>query len=156
MKLPVRPMLQVTVLCLMVICFLVQMWEQFDKFLKQQTTVAVSFENRKGHKFPTFAFCDSRAYNTKILFATTATRYNETTFNVEREVILSKICESDYNCATPTNITMQTVPTAYNGYCKLFELHEAYPTGTYAGEILFGIFPKINLNTCKLQLLPCL
>ena len=61
MKLPVRPMLQVTVLCLMVICFLVQMWEQFDKFLKQQTTVAVSFENRKGQKFPTFAFCDSRA-----------------------------------------------------------------------------------------------
>ena len=90
-----RPVLRVIVLFLMVFCFVFQMWEQFDKFLKKQTTVAVSFEDRETHKFPTFAFCDSRAYNTKILFPTTAARYNETTFDVQSEIDLYYICEND-------------------------------------------------------------
>ena len=78
---------------LLVICFLLQMWEQFDKFLKKQKTVAVSFEDRELHKFPTFAFCDIRGYNEEIIFAATAARYKETTFDVGREVVLDKIWE---------------------------------------------------------------
>ena len=140
-----RPVLRVVVLCLMVVCFLVQMWEQFDKFLKKQKTVAASFEERNAHKFPTFAFCDSRAYNTKILVAATAARYNETTFDVENEVDLHSICKTDYDCREPSNVTMHMVPTGYNGYCKLYEFHEAYTTGTYAGEILFGQFTEIQI-----------
>ena len=118
------------------------MWEQFDKFLKKQTTVASSFEKVKAHKFPTFAFCDSRGFNTRISMAGTAARYTETTFDVEKEVDLHEICLSDYDCKYPSsrwsNISVHMVPTAYNGYCKLFEFHEPHNTGTYAGEILFS------------------
>ena len=111
------------------------MWEQFDKFLKGQKTVAVSFEHRETQKLPTFAFCDSRAYKTKIPFAATAVRFNESTYDVESEVLLRGICISDYNCAKPTNVTMHIVPATYNGYCKLYKFHEEFKTGTYAGEI---------------------
>ena len=76
---------------LLVICFLLQMWEQFDKFLKKQKTVAVSFEDREVHKFPTFAFCDIRGYNEEIIFTATAARYKETTFDVGRDVVLAYI-----------------------------------------------------------------
>ena len=129
----------------MFVFFLLQMWEQFDKFLKNRKTVALSFEERDTHKFPTFAFCDSRAYNTKIMFASTAALYNKTTFDVESEVDLNAICESDYDCRKPTNVTMQMVPTTYNGYCKLYEFHEDYKTGTYAGEILYGLYTEMNI-----------
>lgn len=135
-----RPVLQFIVFCLLVCCFLVQMWEQFDKFLKKQNTVAVSFEGRHTHQFPTLAFCDSRAYNTKILFATTAARYNETTFDVDSEIDLYGICEADYDCEEPFNVTEQMVPTIYNGYCKMYDFHQDYKTGTYAGEIYLGQF----------------
>ena len=111
------------------------MWEQFDKFLKRQTTVEVSFEQRKTQKLPTFAFCDSRAYKTEIPIATTAARYNESTYDIESEVFLNGICESDYDCAEPTNVTMYIVPAIYNGYCKLYEFNEEFKAGTYAGEI---------------------
>ena len=130
-----RSVLRVILLFLMVFCFMAQMWEQFDKFLKKQTTVAVSFEDRETQKFPTFAFCDSRAYNTKILFAATAARYNETTFDVESEIDLSFICEAEYDCKKASNVTERMVPTTFNGYCKLYEFHEAYKPGSYAGQI---------------------
>ena len=143
-----RSVLRVILLFLMVFCFMAQMWEQFDKFLKKQTTVAGSFEDRETQKFPTFAFCDSRAYNTKINFATTAARYNETTFDVESEIDLSHICESDFDCKKASNVTERMVPTTYNGYCKLYEFHEAYKTGTYAGQMVFGYFIKIRRYKC--------
>ena len=131
-----RLFLQVTLLSMLIACFLLQMWEQFDKFLKGQKTVAVSFEERKTQKLPTFAFCDSRAYKIKIPFAATAARYNESTYDVEKEVNLNAICESDYACVEPTNVTMRIVPSTYNGYCKLYEFHEEYKTGSYAGLLV--------------------
>ena len=124
------------------------MWEQFDKFLKDQKTVASSFEERKAQKFPTFAFCDSRGYNTKISLAGTAARYNETTFDIEHEVDLHEMCVSDTDCSNPSNwsdASDHMVPTAYNGYCKLYEFYEPYDTGTYAGKILF--FQSTKLST---------
>ena len=135
MKSCFRLILQVILLGLLILCFLLQMWEQFDKFLKGQKTVAVSFEKRETHKLPTLAFCDSRAYKTNIPFATTAAKYNESTYDVESEVFLNGICESDYDCSETTNVTMHIVPATYNGYCKLYKFHEEFKTGTYAGEI---------------------
>ena len=81
-----RLILQVILFGLLIFCFLLQMWKQFNKFLKRQTTVAVSFEQRKTQKLPTFAFCDSRAYKTEIPIATTAAGYNESTYDIESEV----------------------------------------------------------------------
>ena len=135
------------------------MWEQFDKFLKDQKTVASSFEERKAQKFPTFAFCDSRGYNTKIFVAGTAERYNETTFDVENEVDLQEICVSDTDCIHPSNwsdASDHMVPTGYNGYCKLYEFYKPYDTGTYAGEILFYQSTKLHSYNVIYQVLQCL
>ena len=135
MKSCFRLALQVIILGLLIACFLVQMWEQFDKFLRGQTTVAVSFEASTYQKLPTIAFCDSRAYKTKVQLTASAARYNENTFDVESEVELNAICESDFNCRKPANVTTHMVPTAFNGYCKLYEFHEEIKTGAYAGEV---------------------
>ena len=135
------------------------MWEQFDKFLKDQKTVASSFEERKAQKFPTFAFCDSRGYNTKIFVAGTAERYNETTFDVENEVDLYEMCVSDTDCTNPSNwsdASGHMVPTGYNGYCKLYEFYKPYDTGTYAGEILFYQSTKLHSYNVIYQVLQCL
>ena len=135
------------------------MWEQFDKFLKDQKTVASSFEERKAQKFPTFAFCDSRGYNTKIFVAGTAERYNETTFDVENEVDLYEMCVSDTDCTNPSNwsdASDHMVPTGYNGYCKLYEFYKPYDTGTYAGEILFYQSTKLHSYNVIYQVLQCL
>ena len=132
MELSIRLVLRVIVIGLMVCSFIFQMWEQFDKFLKRQKTVAVSFEERNEHKFPTFAFCDSRGFNKEIQFAAISDVYNETTFDVEREVVLKGVW-ADLSTKTP-NVSVHMVPTFYNGYCKLYEFHEHYTTGAYAGE----------------------
>ena len=128
-----RLVFQVIVISLLVSCFLFQMWEHFDKFLKEQTTVAMSYEQRHSHEFPTFAICDSRGYKEEIIFAATATRYNETTFDINSEIELYRLCTTYEACVIP-NVTVRMVPTTYNGYCKLFEFHESYSSGTYAGE----------------------
>ena len=120
-----RSVFRVIVICLLVFCFLFQMWEQFDKFLKEQTTVAMSYERRQYQKFPTFALCDSRGYKEEIVFAGTAARYNETTFDIDGEIKLYPVCTTVEDCIIP-NVTMQMVATTYNGYCKLFEFHESY------------------------------
>ena len=91
----------------------------------------MSFEGRELHKFPTFAFCDIRGYNEEIIFAATAARYKETTFDVGREVVLDRVWE-DMLLITP-NVTMHIVPTIFNGYCKMYEFQQSYKTGSYAG-----------------------
>ena len=105
MELNFRTFLWLILLSTMVGCFMAQMWEQFVKYLKGQTTVAVSFEYRDKHKFPSFAFCDSRAYKTRIPFAATEATYNASTFDVESEVEFHGICEADYHCGVTSNHT---------------------------------------------------
>ena len=134
MELHFRAVLWVILVVVMVCCFVFQMWEQLDKFLKGQQTVAVSFEERETQKFPSFAFCDHRAYRTDMPFAATAARYNATTFDVESEVVLNGICESDYYCGTKPNYSVHMVPTIYNGYCKVYEFHEQYRMQINAGD----------------------
>ena len=147
MELSFRLILRVIVICLMFCSFIFQMWEQFDKFLKRQKTVAVSFEEKNEQKFPTFAFCDSRGYNKEFgYFATPGTSdvYNETAFDVEREVVFMGVW-TDLSYTTP-NISQHMVPTMYNGYCKLYEFHEHYTTGAYAGEYKLSVQNKCWFN----------
>ena len=134
MKLHFRSFVWVILVIAMVSCFIFQMWEQLDKFVKGQTTVAVSFEERKTQKFPTFAFCDHRGYRMDVRFVATTSRYNATTFDVESEVILHGLCDGDYTCGRKPKYSVRMVPTTYNGHCKLFEFHEEYPMRVYAGD----------------------
>ena len=137
MELRFRTVLWVILIIVMVGCFVVQMEEQLEKFIKKQTTVAVSFEGRETQRFPTFAFCDHRGYRMDMRFAATAARYNSTTFDVESEVILHGICEKDYVCGKKPKHTVRLVPTTYNGYCKVYEFLEEYPMRIYGGDTLY-------------------
>ena len=143
MELRFRTVLWVILIIVMVGCFVVQMEEQLEKFIKKQTTVAVSFEGRETQRFPTFAFCDHRGYRMDMRFAATAARYNSTTFDVESEVILHGICEKDYACGKKPKYNVRMVPTTYNGYCKVYEFLEEYQMRIYGGDTLYNIFIRI-------------
>ena len=71
--------------------FLLQMWDLFEKYLSGLTTVAVSFKEREVLEFPSFAFCDSRAFKTDVNFEDTLLQYNATTFQLNQEVELNGI-----------------------------------------------------------------
>ena len=113
--------------------FLAQMWDLFDKFVGGLRTVAVSFEERPSLEFPSFAFCDSRAFRNITLAGHNFGNevfFNATTFDLDEDV---KIGES---WGTKFNYTFHIVPTNMNGYCKLFDIHGNYePTNTYIGKV---------------------
>ena len=60
-----RTIVHVSLVVFVVCGFLAHMWDQTNKFFSGLTTVAVRYEDRSRIKFPTFAFCDSRAYNVR-------------------------------------------------------------------------------------------
>ena len=134
MGLKLRDLVHVTLVMMMVLGFLGHMWDQTNKFFTGLTTVGVSYEDRARIKFPTFAFCDSRAYNVRQPFAATVTLYNATAFDVEKEVVFTGVTETDDpEAIKPVNHTVRVFPTTYNGLCKSYEFHDVHKVRTYAG-----------------------
>ena len=130
----VRNILGVVLGIIMVGGFLAQMWDLFDKFVGGLKTVAVSFEERATLEFPSFAFCDSRAFrnNTSVFQLGSAEFFNATTFDLDMDVDLG----DHWTAGTEFNYKAHIVPTNLNGYCKLFEIHGSYPhTSTYIGKM---------------------
>ena len=80
--------LSILVGVIMIVGFLAQMWDLFDKFLGQSKTVAVSFEERGALEFPSFAFCDSRAFRNNTLVEQLGNEvfFNATTFDLVKDV----------------------------------------------------------------------
>ena len=117
---------------MMIVGFLAQMWDLFDQFLSDLKTVAVSFEEKYAVEFPSLAFCDSRGFRTKTNLTSNATQYNATTFNLEEEVSLNLLRNNVSEVEeVPTNTyTTELLPTAYNGYCKLYEFKRQFPVET--------------------------
>ena len=135
MGVKLREVVHITLIVLMVVGFLAHMWHQTNKFFTGLTTVGVSYEDRSRIKFPTFAFCDSRAYNVRQPFAATATLYNATAFNVEEEVVLSGVFGlADQATIMPVNHTVRVFPTTYNGLCKSYEFHDVNKVRSYGGK----------------------
>jgi hypothetical protein len=95
------------------------MWQQFVKFTENKTTVAVSFEDTQMLTFPTFAFCDARAYKRRMPFPGTAKYYNESAFDIASEVTLEGVGSTDYNISNYVNHSVIVEPTSFNGYCKV-------------------------------------
>ena len=126
-----RTILGITLWIIMVGGFLAQMWDLFDKFVGGLKTVAVSFEDRVTLEFPSFAFCDSRAFKNTTLAGPhlgNAALFNATTFDLDKDVEVDEYWNINY--------TIHIVPTNLNGYCKLFEIHGSYPpTNTYIGNM---------------------
>ena len=134
MGVKLRDVVHITLIVLMVVGFLAHMWHQTNKFFTGLTTVGVSYEDRSRIKFPTFAFCDSRAYNVRQPFAATASLYNSTAFDVEQEVVFTGVTETDDpEAIKPVNHTVRVFPTTYNGLCKSYEFHDVHKVRTYAG-----------------------
>ena len=98
----------------MIACFLYQMGDLFNQYLDEKKTVAVSFEEHYEVEFPSFAFCDSKAFSEKIRFTSNISLYNASTFYVD--VNISTFLNNMANTCT-----IQYFPTLFNGYCKLFE-----------------------------------
>ena len=117
--------------------FLCQMWDLFHQFLMGQKTVAVSFEEKGELTFPSFAFCDSRAYRKRSIITLNATLYEAVAFNLEKEVYLDKIVRADFSLLDDweNTYTGKLFPTLFNGYCKLFEFHRGFPANTIAGKM---------------------
>ena len=108
--------------------FLAQMWDLFEEFLSELKTVAVSYEVVHVVEFPSFAFCDSRAFRRKTNVTGNATLYNATAFNLEEDVSVNN---DSGLLEDPTKMyTTKILPTAYNGYCKLFEFKKELPDYT--------------------------
>ena len=130
-----RNIIHFTLVVFLVGGFLAHMWEQTNKFFSGLTTVGVSYEERPRIKFPTFVFCDSRAYNVRQEFAATARLYNATAFNVGQEVVFSGVALSDDTGSLKLpNHTEKVFPTVYNGLCKSYEFHEIDKVRSYAGR----------------------
>ena len=112
--------------------FLDQMWHLFEEFLSELKTVAVSYEVVYVVEFPSFAFCDSRAFRRKTNVTGNATLYNATAFNLEEDVSVMSWRNNDSGLLEdPTKMyTTKILPTAYNGYCKLFEFKKELPDYT--------------------------
>ena len=139
-------LLRYIIVLVMVVGFLTQMWELFGQFLSGLKTVAVSFEERKKMEFPSFAFCDSRAFRSRMSITANAAQYNATTFNLEEEVKLEYIAVDDWE----NTFTSQLVPTIMNGYCLLYEFNKDYPINTFIGKLEMFIYYR----DCLLLLFP--
>ena len=94
--------------------FIANVWNLFGQFLGGVKTVAISFEETDLVEFPSFAFCDSKAFTKRIGITSNVTLYNSSTFNVEVSFM------SMYDDLTG-NYSTQYFPTMFNGYCKLFD-----------------------------------
>ena len=116
----VQCILKGLVMVIMIFCFLLQTWELFDQFISELKTVAVSFKEENPIEFPSFAFCDSTAFTEKLGIISNATLYNATAFNVEEEISLGVgLTQHDLT----DTYSVESFPTAYNGYCTLYEFH---------------------------------
>ena len=78
-------------------------------------------------EFPSFAFCDSKAFSEKIGFTPNATLYNASTFNLEPEISLVYY----------VNHSVESFPTIANGYCTLYQIH-----GNHDISIILGTLAK--------------
>ena len=110
---------------IMIGCFLAQMWELFEQFISELKTVAVSFKHEKTIEFPSFAFCDSKAFTEKIGFTPNVTLYNASTFNLEPEISLVHYA----------NHSVESFPTNSNGYCTLYQIHGKYDISRILGTL---------------------
>ena len=108
---------------IMVGLFLVQMWELFVQFHSGMKAIAISFDERDEIEFPSFAFCDSKAFTKRIGMTPNATLYNASTFNLETENSLVYY----------VNHSVESFPTISNGYCTLYTFHEKYDDSQYIG-----------------------
>ena len=126
------------ILGLIMVCgFLAQMWNLFDQFVNEQKTVAISYEEKSELEFPSFAFCDKRAYTKTTPKIANELRYNATTHNLENKITIfgiGMISDEQYNKIDDwqNSYEAQYLPTIYNGYCMLFEFHRDYPINTWA------------------------
>ena len=126
----VRDMLKGFLGFVMIGLFLYQMWDLFNEFLNELKTVAISFEDEDWVEFPSFVFCDSRAFARRIGITSNTTLYNDTTYNVEEEVSLNF-----HPINTKTNTySVQSFPTTFNGYCTLFEFDGKHEVSTMLGK----------------------
>ena len=107
---------------IMIACFLYQMGDLFNQYLDEKKTVAVSFEEHDGVEFPSFAFCDSKAFTEKIRLTSNISLYNASTFYVD--VNISNLFHN-------VTSTIQYFPTVFNGYCKLFEFSGEHASSTF-------------------------
>ena len=107
---------------IMIACFLYQMGDLFNQYRDEKKTVAVSFEEHHGLEFPSFAFCDSKAFTEKIRFTSNVSLYNASTFYVD--VNISNLFHN-------VTSTIQYFPTVFNGYCKLFEFSGEHASSTF-------------------------
>ena len=126
--------LSILVGVIMIVGFLAQMWDLFDKFLGQSKTVAVSFEERGALEFPSFAFCDSRAFRNNTLVEQLGNEvfFNATTFDLVKDVEVG----DSWSMGTEINYSVHIVATHLNGYCKVFDIHGSYPPSyTYIGNM---------------------
>ena len=117
----------------MIAGFFVQMWDVFNLFHSGMKTVAISFEERDKIEFPSFAVCDSRAYNKTTPWTANGAKYNATTFNFEEEVSLLFFGNED-EADDWNTYTKELLPTIFNGYCILYEFQRAYPVKAFAGK----------------------
>ena len=118
----VRTILSFLLGAIMVGGFLAQMWEVFDQFHSGLKTIAVSYKEIDTIEFPSFAICDSRAFTKLTRLTGNSAQYNATTFNLEAQVSLYIQMEGDKNA-----YTTELLPTLYNGWCLLHEIHKNYP-----------------------------
>ena len=116
-RMEVRGMLKGLFWVLMIGLFLYQMLDLFKQYLNELKTVAVSFEEKDWVEFPSFVFCDSRAFVRRVGMTSNGTLYNETALNVKYDVSLMF---HPMNKETDT-YSFQTFPTTFNGYCTLYE-----------------------------------
>ena len=123
MAMEVQYVLKGLVMVIMIVCFLLQMWELFDQFISELKTVAVSFKEENPIEFPSFAFCDSTAFTEKLGIISNATLYNATAFNVEEGISLAIILENGTVVNLTDTYTVESFPTTFNGYCTLYEFH---------------------------------
>ena len=137
-KMNLHSILHLTIVLAMVAAFLFQMWELFGQFLSGLTTVAISFEEKEEFELPSFAFCDSRAFTKSVSIEETLDHYNDTTFDLDQEIVFNGMMRHDEAVGGKTdyfeiNHTTQVVPTMFNGYCKLYEFEQSHPVKTYIG-----------------------
>ena len=126
--------------------FLAQMWDLFDKFVGGLKTVVVSFEERASLEFPSFAFCDSRAFRSSTsagLHFGNAAFFNATTFDLAKDVEFGEY----WSQGTELNYTVHIVPTNLNGYCKLYDIYGSYPINSYH---TIGMLRKLLLQCLKI------
>ena len=132
-----RSVLRCLVGLMMVGGFLAQMWNLFDQFVSGLMTVAISYEDKSTMEFPSFAFCDSRAFMETSVKIANAARYNATAINLENEVKLTGIGMTSKDGFSALDdwqktYTAEHVPTIFNGNCMLFEFYRDYPINTWA------------------------